>query len=162
MSTSTPTNNQPRLLQVGIANTVQFGTECTVVQPSNLYGCKLGNKCFVGPFVEIQKDVTIGDNTRIQSHSFICSLVEIGANCFIAHGVMFVNDTFSHNKQHGVSFEPKDWKATKIGNNVAIGSNATIMPVTICDNVVIGSGSVVTRDITEPGVYKGVPARKAT
>jgi acetyltransferase-like isoleucine patch superfamily enzyme len=47
-----------------------------------------------------------------------------------------------------------------IGNRVSIGSNATIMPVRIADDVVIGAGSVVTRDITTPGKYAGNPARR--
>ena len=69
---------------------------------------------------------------------------------------MFVNDLFSEGKPAGGN---KDlWKETHIGNNVSIGSNATILPVTICDNVVIGAGSVVTKDIKKPGIYAGNPA----
>jgi acetyltransferase-like isoleucine patch superfamily enzyme len=129
----------------------------TVVDPVNLYGCQLGKNCFVGPFVEIQKDVTIGDNCKIQSHSFICELVTIGNNCFVGHGVMFVNDLFEHG---GPAQGDKSlWKSTRIGNHVSIGSNATILPVDICDNVVIGAGSVVTKTITKEGVYVGNPAK---
>ncbi|MDP5075475.1 MAG: hypothetical protein NWP82_03230, partial [Flavobacteriales bacterium] len=62
---------------------VQFGTGVTVVEPLNLYECVIGNDVFVGPFVEIQKGVKIGDRTRIQSHTFICELVTIGSDCFI-------------------------------------------------------------------------------
>lgn len=128
-----------------------------VVQPCNLYGCELGEDVFVGPFVEIQCDVRIGARSRIQSHSFICSLVEIGEDCFVGHGVMFVNDLFSQGYPSKTS---QEWKKTKIGNHVSIGSNATILPVNICDDVVIGAGSVVCKDITESGVYAGNPARK--
>lgn len=149
-------SNAPRLLQTGIIN-VTFGTGVTIVQPANLYGCTIGDDVFVGPFVEIQKDVTIGARTRIQSHSFICELVTIGEDCFIAHGVMFINDAF---ETGGPAKGRKDlWRATKIGNKVSIGSNATIMPVEICDNVVIGAGAVVTKAIDTPGVYAGNPAR---
>jgi acetyltransferase-like isoleucine patch superfamily enzyme len=52
------------------------------------------------------------------------------------------------------------WRETHIGNHVSIGSNATILPIRICDNVVIGAGAVVTKDITEGGVYVGNPARR--
>lgn len=143
--------------KVGIIDVIFEGT-ATVIQPSNLYGCRLGNNVFVGPFVEIQKDVTIGENTKVQSHSFICELVSIGSNCVIAHGVMFINDKFSTG---GPANGDKNlWKSTKIGNHVSIGSNATILPVNICDNVVIGAGAVVTKDITTPGIYAGNPARK--
>jgi len=142
--------------QIGIVN-VQFGENVTLVEPCNIYGCSIGNNTFVGPFTEIQKDVIIGNNCKIQSHSFICELVTIGNNCFIGHGVMFINDTFSQGKPAGGIKEL--WKETKIGNNVSIGSNATILPITICDNVVIGAGAVVTKDILKPGVYVGNPAK---
>ena len=49
--------------------------------------------------------------------------------------------------------------STKLGNHVSVGTNATILPVTICDQVVIGAGAVVTKDIAEPGIYAGNPAR---
>jgi acetyltransferase-like isoleucine patch superfamily enzyme len=148
--------NEPRLLKSGLVN-VTFGTGVTIVEPANLYGCTIGDDVFVGPFVEIQRDVTIGARTRIQSHAFVCELVTIGDDCFIAHGVMFINDLF---ELGGPAKGRKDlWRSTKIGNKVSIGSNATILPVTICDNVVIGAGAVVTKSIDKPGVYAGNPAR---
>lgn len=147
----------PILLSAKITN-VKFGKNVKVVEPVNIYGCEIGSNCFIGPFVEIQKDVNIGSNTKIQSHSFICELVTIGNNCFIGHGVMFINDLFSGG---GPAMGDKTkWKSTHIGNNVSIGSNATILPVKICDHVVIGAGSVVTKNISEPGVYAGNPAKK--
>ena len=137
---------------------VDFGRNVTIIEPVNLYGCSIGDDSFVGPFVEIQKNTTIGKNTKIQSHSFICELVSIGNECFIGHGVMFINDLFSEGKPANGN---KDfWKNTKIGNNVSIGSNATILPVEICDHVVIGAGAVVTKNIVESGVYAGNPAKK--
>lgn len=136
---------------------VVFGENVTVVQPVNLYGCNIGSNTFIGPFVEIQKEVIIGANCRIQSHSFICELVTIGDDCFIGHGVMFVNDLFSNGGP--ASGDKSLWKATTIGNKVSIGSNATILPVSICDNVVIGAGAVVTKSITKSGIYVGNPAK---
>ena len=147
---------QPRLLSSKIED-VYFGENVTVVQPTNLYGCELGEDVFVGPFVEIQRAAHIGARTRIQSHSFICELVTIGADCFIGHGVVFINDLF---KEGGPAPEREKWKATLVGDRVSIGSNATILPVSICDGTVIGAGAVVTKDIAEPGVYAGNPARK--
>lgn len=144
-------------LHTSISN-VALGDRVKVIQPANLYGCTIGDDCFVGPFVEIQRGVKIGTRCRIQSHSFICELVTIGDDCIIAHGVMFVNDLFASG---GPARGDKSlWRETIVGNNVSIGSNATILPVRICDNVVIGAGSVVTRDITERGIYAGNPARK--
>ena len=136
---------------------VHFGENVQVVEPCNLYECSIGNDCFVGPFVEIQKGVVVGERCKIQSHSFICELVTIGNNCFIGHGVMFINDDFKNSKPAG---NADLWKATSVGNHVSIGSNATILPVSICDHVIIGAGAVVTKDITEPGTYAGNPAKK--
>ena len=147
---------QPRLLDVQIRD-VEFGKNVTVVQPVNLYGFKIGNDSFIGPFVEIQKDVVIGNRCKIQSHAFVCELVTIGDDCVISHGVMFINDLF---QTGGPAQGNKDlWKSTCVGNHVSIGTHSTILPVSICDNVVIGAGSVVTKDITEPGIYAGNPAR---
>lgn len=143
--------------KAGIKN-VTFGRNVEVVEPVNLYGCTLEDDVFVGPFVEIQRDVRVGRCTRVQSHSFICSLVTIGEHCFIGHGVMFINDLFREGGPSGG--DAAKWKETKVGNHVSIGSNATILPVHICDHVVIGAGAVVTKDISEPGVYAGNPAKK--
>lgn len=135
---------------------VEFGERVKIIEPCNLYNCTLSDDVFIGPFVEIQSDVVVNARTKIQSHSFICSLVSIGEDCFIGHGVMFVNDTFSEGGTAGG--DKTKWKATSIGNNVSIGSNATILPVKICDEVVIGAGAVVTKDIFIPGSYAGNPA----
>jgi len=150
-------NNKPTIYKSQIKD-VEFGENVKVVEPLNIYGCEIGDNSFIGPFVEIQKDVKIGKNCKIQSHSFICELVTIGDNTVIAHGVMFINDLFSTG---GPANGDKNlWKSTTIGHNVSIGSNATILPVTICDNVVIGAGSVVTKDIKTSGIYAGNPAKK--
>lgn len=136
---------------------VNFGSNVKVVLPVNIYGCEIQDNCFIGPFVEIQKDVIIGKHTKIQSHTFICELVEIGDYCFIGHGVMFINDLFA--KGGPAQGNKALWRSTKIGNQVSIGSNATILPVEICDRTVIGAGTVVTKNITVPGVYVGNPAK---
>lgn len=120
----------------------------------NIYGCVIGENCLVGPFVEIQRDVVIGDGTRIQSHTFICSKVRIGKNCFIGHGVMFINDKYP------VHRDPKDWHEIIVEDNVIIGSNATILPCKIGKGAVIGAGSVVTKDVGAGKTVVGNPARE--
>lgn len=135
-----------------------MGKGVVIMEPSNIYGAELGDEVFVGPFTEIQSGSRIGKRTRVQSHSFVCSMVSIGEDCFIGHGVMFINDLFQGGGP--ARGDKSKWKSTKLGNNVSIGSNSTILPVEICDNVVIGAGSVVTRDIRVSGVYAGNPSRK--
>src|SRR5262245_33940180 len=148
-------NTAPRPRLIGIVD-VKFGENVTVIEPVNLYGCTIGDESFVGPFVEIQKGATIGRRCRIQSHSFICDLVNIGDDCFISHGAMFINDLFGNG---GPAGDPRLWRRTNLGNHVSVGTNSTILPVHICDHVVIGAGAVVTKDITVPGIYAGNPAR---
>lgn len=140
----------------GIKN-VTMGKNVSLVEPANLYGCILGDNVKIGPFVEIQSDVKIGSNTTISSHSFIPSGVEIGEHTFIAHGVMFTNDVFDSD-----TIENWNLKRTKVGNRVRIGSNATILPVTIGDDVIIGAGSVVTKDIPSGCLVYGNPAKIST
>jgi acetyltransferase-like isoleucine patch superfamily enzyme len=147
---------QPQILSSGIVE-VRFGANVKLVQPVNLYGCTIGDDSFIGPFVEIQRDVVIGKRCRVQSHAFICELVTIGDDCFVSHGAMFINDAFAIG---GPARGRRDlWRTTRLGNHVSVGTNATILPVSISDHVVIGAGAVVTRDLTEPGIYAGNPAR---
>ena len=135
---------------------LKYKKNCTIIEPVNIYGSKFGKNIFVGPFVEIQKNTKIGDNTRIQSHSFICEKVEIGKNCFIGHGVMFTNDDLKKGK---ISRNSSYFKKTRIGNNVVIGSNVTLLPVSIVSGAVIGAGSIVTKSIKKKGIYSGNPAK---
>ena len=141
--------------KVGLVD-VKLGVNITIIEPSNLYGCTIGDDSFIGPFVEIQSATHIGKDCRIQSHSFICSLVKIGDHCFIGHGVTFTNDLF---KEGIPSQNVKDWLPTIIEEQVSIGSGSTILPVHIVAGCVIGAGSLVTKDLTVKGVYAGNPAR---
>ena len=143
------------LRDTGIRN-VASGENVVIYQPANLYDCALGDNVFVGPFVEIQGDTRIGNDSKIQSHTFICEYVTIGERCFIGHGVMFANDMFREGKPNA---DRESWGRIVIGNDVSIGSGATILAVSICDGVVIGAGSVVTKSITEKGVWAGNPAK---
>ena len=147
---------EPKIKHIGIVD-VTFGENVTIVQPVNLYGCKIGDNSSIGPFVEIQRGAVIGKRVRVQSHAFICDMVIIGDDSFISHGAKFINDPFSIG---GPAMRNRAlWRETRIGSHVSIGTNATILPVTICDHVVIGAGAVVTKDILEPGIYAGNPAR---
>lgn len=148
--------NRPRSLEAAVRD-IACGSGVTIVEPANLYECTLDDDVFVGPFCEIQRGVVIGRRTRVQSHTFICELVTIGQDCFIGHGVMFINDLLRDGPARG---DRSKWQSTSVGDGVSIGSNATILPVSIAPGSVIGAGSVLTRDIVEPGTYAGNPARR--
>ena len=147
--------NTPNLAKTKITD-VECGTGVKIIEPCNLYGCIIGNYTFIGPFVEIQKNAKIGRNCKIQSHSFICSLVQISDNCFIGHGVVFTNDLFKLGMPSTIE---EEWSPTIIENNVSIGSGSTILPVRITAGSVIGAGSVVTKDLNTKGIYAGNPAK---
>ena len=142
---------------------VEFGENVTIVEPLNLYECIIGENCFIGPFVEIQKNTVIGSKCKISSHSFICEGVTIEDRVFIGHGVMFTNDIYPRaTKESGSLQSEDDWDIleTCVKRGVSIGSNATIMAgITIGENAMIGSGAVVVNDVPDFSIMVGVPAR---
>lgn len=134
---------------------VKLGKGVKIPHPElvNLYGCEIGDNCFIGPFVEVQSDVTIGPGTRIQSHSFICSKVRIGKDVFVGHGVIFINDRYP------VRRNTKDWEEIIIEDKVVIGSNATLLPCRIGKGALVGAGAMVTKNIPARKIVAGNPAK---
>lgn len=135
---------------------VTVGNNVRVMVPANIYECELHDEVFVGPFVEIQKGCVIGHGSRVQSHTFICENVAVGANCFIGHNVTFANDLFKHGRPDP---DPASWIKITLGDNVTIGSGATILTDSICSGAVIGAGSVVVKPVQIKGIYAGNPAQ---
>lgn len=133
----------------------KIGENVKIIEPVNLYECVIGTNCFIGPFVEIQREAIIGQDTRVQSHCFICEGVTIGKHCFIGHGTMFTNDLFIDSP----NFESWVKRETIVGNNVRIGSNVTLLPISVGDNAIIGAGAVVTKDVPANCVVAGNPAK---
>ena len=128
----------------------------------NLYGCRIGDDCMIGSFVEIQKNVSIGNKCKISSHSFICEGVTIDDGVFVGHGVIFINDKYPVAQIGGKVTGDGDWKPvpTRIGRGVSIGSGSIILSgVQIGEEAMIGAGAVVTKDVLPHEVVAGVPAR---
>lgn len=117
-----------------------------------MYGTTVGDDCMIGSFVEIQPDAVISDRCRIQSHAFICSLVTIGDDVFVSHGAKFVNDV------DPPSGDESAWEPTTVEEGAAIGTNATLLPVTVGENALVGAGAVVTEDVPSNAVVAGNPA----
>ena len=138
-----------------VLKNIKLGKNVKISPFTNIYGCELKDNVFIGPFVEVQKNVTIGENSRVQSHSFICEGVDIGKNVFIGHNVNTINDNLP-------KVNNENWVVEKIiiRDNVSIGTGSTIMGnVTIGENSIIGANSLVTTDIPYNEVWIGSPAK---
>lgn len=148
-----------------ISNDVKLGENVRIVHPQlvNLYGCTIGDDTKIGTFVEIQKNVTIGNRCKVSSHSFLCEGVILEDEVFVGHGVMFTNDVYPRaTNEDGSLKTDSDWHVveTHAKFGASIGSNATILPgVTIGKKAIVGAGAVVTSDVPDYAIVVGVPAR---
>ena len=151
------------MAELKILRDVTLGEGVRICDFVNLYGCTIGDDSMVGPFVEIQSGVVIGSRCKIQSHSFLCTGVEIGDDCFVGHGVIFSNDKHPRSSKDGrLIRSDADWTLlkTKVGKGVSIGKNATILPgIEIGDGAVIGAGAVVVKSVP-PGAPVIGPAMR--
>jgi acetyltransferase-like isoleucine patch superfamily enzyme len=146
-----------------IVSSVILGENVSLQDFINLYGCRIGDNTKIGPFVEIQKNVTVGRNCKIQSHSFLCEGISIEDEAFIGHGVMFINDRYPRSATASGALQTEaDWKVvpTVIKKGASIGSNATILcGVTVGEGAIVGAGSVVTKDVPPRTIVAGNPAK---
>jgi acetyltransferase-like isoleucine patch superfamily enzyme len=154
-----PSNEAPYRL----IDDVAFGDGVVVSPFTNLYGCQIGDETRIGPFVEIQRDAVIGARCKIQSHSFICSGVEIEDEVFVGHGALFINDKFPRaTTEEGELKTDADWslQRTVVERGAALGSGVVVLGgVRIGAGALVGAGAVVTRDVAPKETVAGVPAR---
>ncbi len=148
---------------LSIADDVQLGQNVKLANFVNLYGCTIGDNTKIGAFVEVQKKAFIGKNCKIQSHTFICEGVTIEDDVFVGHGVTFINDKYPRaTNGNGCLQCEADWTVvpTVVKQGASIGSGSTILcNVTIGEKAIIGSGSVVTKDVPPNTIVAGNPAK---
>lgn len=146
-----------------VASDVQVGADTWIGAFVNLYGCVIGDRSRIGPFVEIQRGATIGRDCKISSHSFLCEGVTLEDEVFVGHGVVFTNDRYPRaTTTDGRLQTAVDWTVvpTLVRRGASIGSGTTLLPgITVGRGAVIGAGSVVTRDIPDGVVAMGNPCR---
>ena len=156
-----PANDAPYRL----INEVEFGENVVVSSFTNLYGCRIGDETRIGPFVEIQRHAMIGARCKIQSHSFICTGVELEDEVFVGHGTLFINDKLPRSTTAaGAMKSEADWQLmrTFVERGAALGSGAVILGgIRIGAGALIGAGAVVTKDVAPGETVAGVPARAA-
>jgi acetyltransferase-like isoleucine patch superfamily enzyme len=150
-------------IYVCVASDVKLGRDVKLAKFINLYGCAIGDETKIGAFVEVQKNVRIGNRCKISSHSFVCEGVVIEDNVFIGHGVTFINDSYPRaTSAVGKLQAEADWKVeqTVVKTGASIGSGATILSrLTIGENAIVGAGSMVTKDVPRNAIVAGNPAR---
>lgn len=146
-----------------IAPDVKLGRDVKIFSFVNLYGCTIGDNSKIGAFVEIQKNVVIGRNVKISSHTFVCEGVLIEDGVFVGHNVSFINDKYPRSANaDGTLQTDADWKVVKtvVKRGASVGTGATVLcGVTIGENAIVGAGSVVTKDVPDNAIVAGNPAR---
>lgn len=148
-----------------VKSDVVLGENVKIYHPNlvNLYGCEIGDDCIIGAFVEIRRNVKIGNKVKIQASAFIPEGVIIEDEVFIGPHVCFTNDLFPRaTTDKGVLKKGHDWQTTptRVCKKASIGAAATIIcGITIGEGAMIGAGSVVLKDVPPWTVVVGSPAK---
>jgi UDP-2-acetamido-3-amino-2,3-dideoxy-glucuronate N-acetyltransferase len=149
-----------------ISDDVVLGEGVVIPHPElvNLYGCEIGAGTKIASFVEIQRGVKIGKNCKIEAGAFICMGVTLEDGVFIGPYVTFTNDKYPRAvAADGSLLSAAQWTITPtlVKFRAAIGANSTIVcGVTLGEHCMIGSGSVIRKNVGPRELWAGNPAIK--
>ena len=155
---------------IRIHPTAEVSEKATIGEGSSIWhqaqvreNVKIGMNCIIGKGVYVDAGVSIGDNVKIQNYVSVYHGVTIEDGVFVGPHVCFTNDLRPRAiNPDGSLKSADDWVLglTLIKRGAALGANSTIRcDTTIGEWAMIGSGSVVTRDIPSNGLAWGNPAQ---
>lgn len=120
-----------------------------------LSAAQIGSHCNICSNCFIENDVIIGDRVTIKCGVQLWDGLRVEDDVFIGPNATFTNDKYPKSKQY-LENHPR----TLIKKGASIGANATILPgVTVGESAIVGAGAVVTQDVPENAIVKGVPAQ---
>jgi len=117
-------------------------------------GVTIGDRCKIGTNVVIDGNSTIGDNVSIQTGVYICTYSTVEEGVFLGPCCVFTNDKY-------VMQKPFKLIGPTVKKGASIGANALLFPgITVGAGAVIGSQSMVNKDVPPKTIFVGIPAKK--
>jgi acetyltransferase-like isoleucine patch superfamily enzyme len=157
-------------MSVRIHPTAEVSDKITIGEGSSIWhhaqvreGVTIGEKCIIGKGVYVDAGVSIGNHVKIQNYVSVYHGVTLEDGVFVGPHVCFTNDMRPRAINPDGSLKAADdWvlSETRIKRGAALGANSTIRcGITIGDWAMVGSGSVVTKDVPAHGLVYGNPAQ---
>jgi sugar O-acyltransferase (sialic acid O-acetyltransferase NeuD family) len=137
---------------------VAIGDATARERMSNLFRGRLATICH--PHATVSRFARLDEGCFVAAQAVIAPSAELGVSVIVNHGAVIDHDCIVGSCTHvapGASLGGR----SAVGDRVLFGAGARLLPrVTVCSDVVVGAGAVVSETIAVPGVYAGIPARR--